>query len=101
MNSTDTISVRQWVVQGEGSIVSDMDGEKVMLSVRNGKYYNLGEIGGILWDRLSTPVTVERLIDRLVEEYDVEREVCERQTLGFLESMLREGLIFAGETAGR
>ena len=23
-----------------------MDGEKVMLSIQNGKYYNLGEIGG-------------------------------------------------------
>ena len=27
-----------------------MGGEKVMLSVKNGKYYNLGEIGGEIWE---------------------------------------------------
>ena len=27
-----------------------MDGEKVMLSINNGKYYNLGEIGGDIWE---------------------------------------------------
>jgi len=32
----------------EGNIVSNMDGEKVMLSIKNGKYYNLGEIGGFI-----------------------------------------------------
>ena len=29
------------IVQSKGNIVSDMGGEKVMLSVNNGKYYQL------------------------------------------------------------
>ena len=36
----------QVVVRAEGCIVSDMGNEKVMMSIRNGKYYNLGEVGG-------------------------------------------------------
>ena len=46
MIKTKKISCNHLVVQSPGNIVSDMDGEKVMLSVHNGKYYNLGEIGG-------------------------------------------------------
>ena len=34
----------------KGNIVSDMGGEKVMLSIENGKYYNLGEMGGEIWE---------------------------------------------------
>ena len=47
-----TLSIQQSVRQVKGNIVSDMDGEKVMLSVENGKYYNFGDIGegfGNLW----------------------------------------------------
>ena len=40
------LTVDAVIVQSEGFLVSDMDGEKVMLSIDNGKYYNLGEIGG-------------------------------------------------------
>lgn len=40
------INLDHYIVQSEGNIVSDMDGEKVMLSIKNGKYYNLGKIGG-------------------------------------------------------
>ena len=36
------MSLKSVVSQVEGQIVSDMGGEKVMLSIPNGKYYNLG-----------------------------------------------------------
>lgn len=48
MMYTERISLKCQIVQSEENIVSDMDGEKVMLNVRKGKYYNLGETGGNL-----------------------------------------------------
>ena len=42
-NHTTALPVEKFV-QKEGNVVSDMDGEKVMLSIHNGKYYNLGEV---------------------------------------------------------
>ena len=50
MIKNQNISLNQTLSQVKGNIVSDMGGEKVMLSVNNGKYYNLGEIGGDIWD---------------------------------------------------
>lgn len=98
--STVPVSLHQRVVQKEGSIESDMDGGRVLLSVRSGKYYNLGEIGGFIWDQLTAPATAARVIDSLLEAYEVDRAVCEAQTLAFLDNMLREGLIVAaGEAA--
>ena len=46
MMEVKQISLQDLVVQIPGNIVSDMGGEKVMMSINNGKYYNLGEIGG-------------------------------------------------------
>ena len=46
------ISLESVVSQVDGQIVSDMGGEKVMLSIHNGKYYNLGGLGGRIWEQL-------------------------------------------------
>ncbi|MEH7226489.1 lasso peptide biosynthesis PqqD family chaperone [Bacillus sp. JJ1566] len=70
-----------------------MGGEKVMLSVLKGKYYNLGEIGGAIWDLLSEPTTVEKLVTSLLETFDVDRQECESHVNEFLEQLRKEELI--------
>ena len=74
--STELITTDALVVQSEGFLVSDMDGEKVMLSIENGKYYNLGRIGGRIWELISSPVTISNMVDQLVMEYEIEPELC-------------------------
>jgi hypothetical protein len=94
------ILLNDTVVQSKGNIVSDMDGEKVMLSVHNGKYYNLGGVGGFIWDSIETPIPVGKLIAVLMSEYEVEESECEKQVTSFIEHLLEEGLIKVGEKPG-
>ncbi|MFC4810034.1 lasso peptide biosynthesis PqqD family chaperone [Paenibacillus sp. GCM10023250] len=85
--------VEQTVVQSAGSVVSDMSGEKVMFSVNSGKYYNLGAVGGRVWELMATPIPVKRLVDELVAEYDIDRAACEEQVTAFLKNLHEEALI--------
>ncbi|MCI3927134.1 lasso peptide biosynthesis PqqD family chaperone [Paenibacillus sp. TRM 82003] len=81
------------IVQSEGNLVSDMDGGKVMLSIKTGKYYNLGKVGGVIWELTSSPIALSAIVDRLVLEYEVERELCEEQVLSFVTSLYKENII--------
>lgn len=87
------ISLNKFVVQVRGNIVSDMGGEKVMLSVKNGKYYNLGEIGGDIWDLIEEKIPVNQLISLLKSKYNVVQTECEEQVISFLDLLVEEGLI--------
>ena len=87
------INHTQLVSQVPGNIASDMDGEKVILSIENGKYYNLGEVGGEIWSRISVPIRLDALITNLMEEFNVGRDVCEADVQYFLEKLLDEGLV--------
>jgi len=87
------IAINNVVSQVEGNIVSDMDGEKVMLSIQNGKYYNLGEIGGVIWECIKEPISINELIDSLVTQYDVEKSECRSQVMEFLDQLVEEGLV--------
>ncbi|WP_270165968.1 lasso peptide biosynthesis PqqD family chaperone [Paenibacillus sp. SYP-B4298] len=91
--STNVIHLQDRIQPVEGHLVSDMNGEKVMMSIQSGKYYNLGGMGSIIWERLSAGQTVGQLIEQLESQYEVRREDCESQVLTFLQQLHQEGLI--------
>lgn len=93
MIKNTNISLNQTVSKVKGNIVSDMSGEKVMLSVKNGKYYSLGDIGGEIWDLIEGGISVNQLITSIMSTYEVDRAKCEKQVVSFLEHLLDESLI--------
>jgi len=95
MNMETALRNRPLYRRAEGNLIGDMGGEKVMMSVAKGKYYNLGRTGGRIWELLEQPKSLEQLVDALILEYDVEREVCEAQARSFLEHLMAEGLLEA------
>ncbi|MEW4429446.1 lasso peptide biosynthesis PqqD family chaperone [Paenibacillus pabuli] len=93
MKSTKQFDWKDRVKQKEGNLVSDMGGEKVMMSIQSGKYYNLGSTGGRIWELLSQERTIADLVDVLASEYEIDADTCHAQVIPFLEHMSREGLI--------
>ena len=87
------ISFEMKVRQQPGNIESNMGGDKVMMNINNGKYYNLGSIGGRIWELVKNPITVQQVVSELIAEYDVGQVECEQQVLSFLDHLYDEGLI--------
>ena len=90
---TEKLILGDKIIQQPGNIVSDMDGEKVILNIENGKYYNLGEIGGYIWELIDKPISINDLVKKIIAEYEVNAEECERQILSFCSELYSEGLI--------
>ncbi|MGN0277187.1 MAG: lasso peptide biosynthesis PqqD family chaperone [Hominisplanchenecus sp.] len=78
-----------------GIMTADMDGSTVMMDIETGKYYNLGETGGAVWELLEEPMSVGDLVDRLLQEYKVSRENCMEDVRSFLTALMERGLIAA------
>lgn len=76
-----------------GIMTADMNGATVMLDIESGKYFNLGEVGGRIWEILEQPTSVKDLVSILVQEYDVTEEQCLEDIVPFLEKMLNRGLV--------
>ena len=74
-------------------VAADMDGETVMINIESGKYFGLDSIGSRIWELIAAPQRVSAVVDRLTEEYVVEREQCLADILIFLNRLYSEGLI--------
>jgi len=81
------------ISQIEEIVASDIDGETVMMSIQNGEYYGLDDIGSRIWELIEKPVKVSDLIDTLLERFDVDRETCERDVLKFLNELNEDRIL--------
>lgn len=89
-------SLKLAVVQSRNYIASDMNGERVLLCVDSGKYYNLGVMGSIIWDMLEQPVKVGEIVQNLLDQYEIDRPSCEAEVFAFLAKLNAEGLVRFG-----
>ncbi|MDM5222772.1 lasso peptide biosynthesis PqqD family chaperone [Peribacillus sp. NJ11] len=98
MINASVLSKNKIITQNPGNIVSDMDGETVMLSIEKGNYYNLGVLGGEIWSLLEEPIKISDLIGKLMSQYEVSHQECEEEVLSFLSDLYDEELIILSET---
>lgn len=87
MKIRGAITPESTVAQIDGIVASDIDDEKVMMSIENGEYYGLEPVGSRIWEMIEEPVRVTGIIDLLLGQYDVDRETCERDVLAFLNEL--------------
>ncbi|TVQ34717.1 MAG: lasso peptide biosynthesis PqqD family chaperone [Wenzhouxiangella sp.] len=70
-----------------------VDDELVMMSVEHGQYYGLGGVGPRVWELIEEPRTFGELVNQILEEFEVKREVCEKDMMEFLAQMEKLGLV--------
>ena len=52
--------------------------------LKHGKYFMLKGVGNDIWDLLEENILVNDIINKLLEEYEVEEDECVDSTLKFL-----------------
>jgi hypothetical protein len=67
--------------------VTDLAGEKVMVDFDNGKYFLIKGVGNDIWEMIQNEITPGEIIEKLLSEYDVSREECEKSVMEFLDKM--------------
>lgn len=81
------ITARTTVQHKRDALAADVGGEFVLMSVEQGKYFGLDEIGSEVWRRIEQPVGVAQLCAALASEYDGEAAVIERDVIALLQQL--------------
>ena len=81
------------VVAVEEQISSDLGGESVILNMESGIYHGLNEVGARVWNLIEKPKTVKDIKGVLLEEYEVEADVCTKDLFSLLNDLKSAGLI--------
>jgi hypothetical protein len=76
-----------------GAVDAVVDGQTVLLSPRDLSYHSLDRVGACVWDLLSEPQTVDRMVDSLQASFNVTEEQCRADLEPFLARMTAIGIL--------
>ena len=74
-------------------LTQELAGETVLLDLASENYFGLDEVGTRVWQLLKKGEEGAVLIDTLLCEYEVEREVLEKDISDLLERLSEAGLV--------
>lgn len=87
------LSEKTIVVAAKDQVSCELAGEAVILSLQGGVYYGLNQIGARIWELIHEPRTVEEIVARLMQEYEVDRPRCQKDLHTLLRELASHGLI--------
>ena len=73
--------------------ITELNGDKAMVDFETGNYYIIKGVGNIIWDMLYEDITANEIIEKLLSEYDVSREECEKSVMEFLDKLEKADFI--------
>ena len=77
-----------------------MDDQIIVADMRSGRYFGLDDVGAMVWSLIEERATPAVIVDRVHAEYDVSRDVLERDVDRLLDDLLERRLVeYATDTA--
>jgi len=93
--SKKVISVNTIIQRNSNILTSDLDGEKVMMSIKRGEYFGLGKVGSFIWDNIENPTSINELINNITQTYAIDKQTCFNEIKPFIADLLEKELISA------
>lgn len=93
MSNSIPLSKADRVRQSDSQVSCCVDDEVVLMSVQNGEYYNLNPIASEIWAMLEQSPSVEQIVEYKLDQYDVQRDVCEQDVMRILNQLQSENLV--------
>src|SRR5216683_1172130 len=77
-------------------LTAEVDGEVVMMSIEQGRYFGLDDIGSDIWQRIEPPCSFAALVDGLVADYDADRVTIAADVQAMLGKMAAQDVVRLG-----
>jgi DNA-directed RNA polymerase delta subunit len=98
MPETTSFHLNTIIQRNENNFLANSLGEEtVMMDINNGDYLGINSVGTDIWNLLNEPISVQDLIKKLLELYDVSEEECATEINSFLSRMNQQNMLIVVE----
>ena len=88
-----SVSFNQRVKLPDDVLISDLEGESVILNLKSERYYGLDNVGTRFLTLLSTSESIEQAFEALLAEFDVEADTLRLDLTNLLVDLREQGLV--------
>jgi len=88
-----SVTFNQRVKLPDDVLISDLEGESVILNLKSERYYGLDNVGTRFLTLLSTSESIEQAFEALLAEFDVEADTLRLDLTNLLVDLREQGLV--------
>jgi len=88
-----SVTFNQRVKLPDDVLISDLEGESVILNLKSERYYGLDNVGTRFLTLLSTSESIEQAFEALLAEYNVEADTLRLDLTNLLVDLREQGLV--------
>ena len=74
-------------------LISQVGGESVILNLKSEHYFGLDEVGTAMWAAITGSDSIQIAYEKLLSEYDVDREQLKQDLTDLIEKLVDHGLV--------
>lgn len=91
------MNLKQKITFTDTVFAQEVDGEMVLLDMESENYFGLDEVGTAIWQFMQEYGTLQEVFDAMLEQYDVDDEVLEKDLSDFVGKLIESGLVVVKE----
>lgn len=78
----------------ENIIAKELQGDTVLLNMKNGDYFTLNNMGTEIYNHLCNGTEVDEIADLLFDKYDVEYEKLKEDIFSLIDELKKKDILF-------
>ena len=88
-----SISFSERLILPPDVLISNVQGESVLLNLNSERYFGLDEVGTRMLSVLTTSNSIQTAYEALLDEYDVENEALRHDLADLIDRLVDQGLV--------
>jgi len=81
------------ITRGQKHVETVADGEVVLMHIDTGRFFTLSGTGRRAWELMAEPTSVDAIVARLTDEYDVDDATCRAEIFALCRQLEAGALI--------
>lgn len=81
------------IKQNPKTIYTKLEDKIIILEAEKGKLLTLNQTASFIWEKSKRAVEVKKLVDKLCQEFEVERKIAAKDTQELVKKLLKRGLL--------
>ena len=90
--------LEQRMVHTPGLSSRVIDGEAFIITPHDNQIHNLTEVATRVWELGGEGLTIGEIVDRILEEYDVDRDTAESDVVNFVQDLVTRRIVTLGDS---
>jgi len=88
------IEIDTIIKKSDTLLEANLEDSLALMSIEDGKYYGMNPIGKAVWELLDEPIEAKKIIDKLLNDFSIDAETCQKETITFLHQLLERKMIY-------